>query len=108
RTKMLLERVLLSRRIAEAEFQLRRGGNAAVEQIAAAARAGARGERRLEELRGKLDDFVQRLAALLLRLRLARHPRQRNAGLLRKPLHRFGKTHPFGEHQKIENVAVLA
>jgi hypothetical protein len=29
-------------------------------------------------------------------------------GLLRQPLDRFRKAHAFGEHEKIENVAVLA
>ena len=37
--EMLLQRILLARRIAEPEFQLGRGVDAAVEQIAAAARA---------------------------------------------------------------------
>ena len=82
--------------------------NTAIEQIAAAARAGARSERCFEEFGRKLGDLMQCLAALFLRLRLARHHRQWNPGLLRQPLDRFRKAHAFGEHEKIENVAVLA
>src|SRR5262249_3513501 len=78
-----------------------------IEEIAAAARTGARSKRRLEEFGREFDDIVQALAALLLLLRLARHHRQRNAGLLRQPLDGFREAHAFGQHEKIENVAVL-
>ena len=106
--EMLLERILLGRRIAEPELELRRRGDAAVGEIAAAARAGARRQIRLEEFRRQLDDVVQRLAALLVRLRLARHHRQRHAGLPGEPLDRFREAHAFGLHDEIEDVAVLA
>ena len=91
--EMLLERVLLARRIAEAEFELRRGMQTAVEQIAAAAGAMTRRQRCFEKFRGKLDDVVHR---------------QRHTGLRRQPLDRFREAHPLGQHEKIENIAVLA
>ena len=91
--EMFLERVLLAGRVAEPELELRRGLNAAVGEIAAPARAGARGERRLEEFGGELDNVVQRLAALFARLGLARHDRHRDTGLPGQPLDRFGEAH---------------
>ena len=108
RAEMLLERVLLRERIAEAEFKLRRGMDAAVEQITAAARPVARSQRRLEVFGGELDDVVQRLAPFFIRRRFPRHHRQRHAGLSRKPLDGLWEAHALGEHEKIENVAVLA
>jgi len=39
---------------------------------------------------------------------LACHHRDGDAGLPGEPLDRFGKTHPFGEHDEIEDVAVFA
>ena len=59
---MLLERVLLGGRITEPEPELRRRGDAAVGEIAAAAGAGARRQIRLEEFCRQLDDVVQRLS----------------------------------------------
>ncbi len=106
--EMLLERVLVGRRIAEAEFELRRCMDAAIEQIAATARAVSRSERRFEKFSGQLDDVVQGLAPFLMSGRLARHHRQRHAGLRREPLDRFREAHALGEHEKVENVAVLA
>ena len=108
RAEMLLERVLLGRRIAEPEPELGGGGNAAVGEIAAGAGAGARRQIRLEEFGRQLDDVVQRLSALLMRLRFARHHRHRDAGLPGQPLDRLGEAHPFGLHDEIEDVAVLA
>src|SRR5215472_11307428 len=51
---------------------------------------------------------MQALAALLLSLRLPRHHRQRNAGLLRQSLDSFRKAHALCEHEKVKDVAVLA
>ncbi len=67
--EMLLERVLLGRRVAKPEFQLRRRRNAAVGEIAASARAFLDCQRRLEEPRREFDDVMQRLAPLLALLR---------------------------------------
>ena len=106
--QMLLERVSLDRRIAEAEFELGRGGKSAVGEIAAAAGAVSRRKRRLEEPRGELDDVVQRLAALFARFRFGRISRQRHAGHLRQPFDRFRKADALGLHHKVENVAMLA
>ncbi len=50
RAEMLLQRILIAGRIAEPEFKLRRRMHAAVEQIAAAARAVSGSERRLENI----------------------------------------------------------
>ena len=106
--EVLLERVLLRRRIAEPELELGRRMDAAVGEVAATARAGARSERRLEEFCRKLDDVVQGLAALFLRLRLPRQHRHGNAGLAGQPLDRLGEAHALGQHDKVEDVAVLA
>src|SRR5262249_15837626 len=61
-----------------------------------------------EKFRRQFDDVMQALAAFLLRLRLPRHHRQRNAGLLRQSLDSFRKAHALGEHEKVKDVAVLA
>src|SRR4029077_441126 len=73
RAEMLLESKTLGRRIADAELELRRRIERAIGEVAARLCAGARGERRLEELRGELDHVVQSAAAMLLRLRLLGH-----------------------------------
>jgi hypothetical protein len=106
--EMLLERILLGGRIAEPELELRRGRNAAVGEIAAAARAISRRKRRFEKLGGKLDDVVERLSPLLMCGRFPRHHRHRHAGLPGQPLDRLGEAHALGEHDEVENVAVLA
>ena len=82
--------------------------DAAVGEVAAAARTGAGSERRLEEFGGKLDDIVQGLAAFLALLGLARHDRDRDAGLPGQALDRLGEAHSLGHHHEVENVAVLA
>ena len=86
---------------------MRGRGNAAIGEITATARAGPRRQIRLEEFCREFDNVVERLAALFLRLRLARHHRQRNAGNPGQPFDGFGKTHAFGLHHEVENVAVL-
>ena len=93
RAEVLLERETLTRRIAEAEFQLRRGIEPAVGEIAAGFRAVARCQRVLEEFRRELHDVVQRLAPRIARLVLARDLRQRHAGHLRQPLDSFREGH---------------
>ena len=106
--EMLLERVLLGRRVTEPELELGRRRNAAVGQVTAPARAISRRKRRLEEPRCEFDDVVQRLPSFLARLGLGRRHRHRNTGLPRQALDRFRETHALGEHDEIENVAVLA
>ena len=64
---MLLQREALLRRVADAELELRLRLDAAIRQIAARLGARARRERRLEELRRKLDHVMQRLAPFLAR-----------------------------------------
>ncbi len=106
--QMLLERVALGRRIAEAEFQLRGGVDTAVGEITARLGADFAGQRVGEELRCQLHDIVQRLAPRVARLVFMRHLRQRHAGHLRQPLDRFREGNTFGLHDEAENVAVLA
>ena len=105
---MLFQREALARRIAEPEFQLRRRIEPAVGEIAAALGAGTGRQRVLEEFCGKLHDVVQRLAARVALLVLARDFRQRHARHLRQPLDRFGERDAFALHDEIENAAVLA
>ncbi len=107
RAEMFLEREALVGRVAEAEFQLRRGIEAAVGEIAARLGAGARGKRGLEELRRQLHDVVQRLAPGVAPFVFGRNLRQRHAGHLREPLDRFREADAFGFHDEIENAAVL-
>ena len=106
--EMLLEREALIGRVAEAEFHLRRGIEAAVGEIAARLGAGAAGERRFEILRRQFHDVVQRLAPRVALLVFLRDFRQRHAGHLRQALDRLGELNAFGLHDKAENVAVLA
>ena len=106
--EVLLQRVLVGRRIAEPELELRRRLQPAVGEIAAAARAMTRRKRGLEEFRGEFDNVVQRLAPLFAFLGLARHRRDRHARLAGEPLDRFGEAHALGLHHEVEDVAVLA
>ena len=106
--QMLLQRVALARRVAEAEFHLRGGIEAAVGEIAARLGAGLGGERGFEEFRRQLHDVVQRFAAGFARLVLARHFRQRHAGHLRQALDRLREADAFRLHDEVENAAVLA
>src|SRR5689334_22206245 len=108
RAQVLLESKTLGGRIADAELELRRRIEAAVGEIAARFCAGARRERRLEEFRGELDHVVQGAAAMLLRLRLFGHLRDREPGHAGETLDRFRKGHAFGVHHEAEDVAVLA
>src|SRR5215831_8154934 len=105
---MLLEREALGWGTAEAELHLRRRIEAAVGEVAARLGARARGKRRLEEFRRELDHVVEGLAPLLARLLLARDRGERQPGLRGQSLDRLGETEPLREHQKIEDVAVLA
>ena len=108
RAEMLLERETLGRRIAEPELELRCGIEPAVGEIAARLGAVARGERVLEEFRGKLHHVVQRLAPRIARLVLVRDLGQRHAGHLREAFDRFRKAHAFAFHHEVEDAAVLA
>ena len=105
---MLLERVALGCRIAEPEFQLRGGLDAAIGEIAARLGAGPRRKRRLEEFRRKFEHVVERLAALLARLGFLGELGDRNAGERGEPLHRLRERHALALHDEIEDVAVLA
>ena len=105
---MLLESKTLGRRISDAETELRRRVEAAIGKIAARLCAGARGERRLEELRGELDHVVQGAAALLLRLRLLGHLGNAQAGHGGEALDRLREGDALGVHHEAEDVAVLA
>ena len=106
--EMLLEREALGGGVAEPELERRRRIDAAVGEIAARAGAGARGERGLEEFGRQLDDVDERLSALVAPGIGLGIFRQRHARLLGEPLDRFRKRDPFGEHDEIEDVAVLA
>ena len=107
--EMLLERVLLGRRIAEAEFELRRRGEAAVGEIAAAAGAVSRRQRRSRRtsrpFRRCRAASCGALRALPLR---AISTGSGTPAISGQPFDRFRKAHALGLHQKVENVAVLA
>ncbi len=106
--EMFLQRKALGRRIAETELVLDGGIEPAVGEITARLGAGARGERRLEELGGEFHHLVQGLAMRRARLVFPGHFRQRHAGEVRQLLDRFGEAQPLGLHHEIENAAVLA
>ena len=102
------EHVLRVRCEADAELLHRLGREPAprgvVERLAAIARAELLFEidaRRLERI-VKAQAFFRR--ALVLRVRL----RQRQAGIVREPLDRFGEAQALGVHDEAEDVAVLA
>ena len=93
---------------AEAELALHRGRYAALGEIGPSPAAGPACQLGLEKGGGRLDDFMERSALLLVRLRLRIGFRQGKSGLAGEPLDRFGKTQTLGRHDEIENVAVAA
>ena len=105
---MLLEREALARCKAKTELHLRRRGQPAIGEIAARFCAGAAGKRRLEEFRREVHDVVEALGPRIALLLLGRDFRQCDAGHLREAFDRFGKGDAFGQHDEIENRAVLA
>gem|GEM_PF-4885504 len=105
---MFLQREAVRRRITEAEFQLRRGIEAAVGEIAARLGASARRKCVLEEFRSELHHVVKRLTPRIAHLVFARGLGQRHAGHLCQPLDCFREANTFRLHDEIEDAAVLA
>src|SRR5215470_9903114 len=105
---MLLEGKAIGRRITDTKLDLGGRLDAAIGEIASRLGAGARGERRLEESGGELENVVQGLAPMLLCMRLVRHLRHRYTGVRGEPLNRLRERHPLAHHDKVEDVAVLA
>ncbi len=106
--EVLLEREAIGRSIAQAELELGRGIERTIGEVAARFGAQPRRQRRFEEFRREFDDVVERLAALVAHLLGAVDLGQFHARLRSQPLHRFGERQALGQHQEIENGAVLA
>jgi hypothetical protein len=107
RREVLLQRSAIGRRVADAEFALKLGAEAAVHQVAPGGGAGPALQRRLEEFRRDFHHLVEArpLAVALLGVRVAR--RHRHAGLAGQTLDRLGERKAFRLHHEGEDVAVL-